>query len=177
MDTVRTILGVVVMSSLLACASTNTSRAAAVPCAEPAVALVPRWVEPAEESVGVAQGPASRTVITAADDAARFQTVRIQAPPERDPVDVLLGARRGARRIQALELRDAPVADTLRMFADMGGFNVVFADEVGDRRVTLRLRGVSLASAFRTVLSAAHLGANVVGGEIVEVRPSRAQGS
>lgn len=112
---------------------------------------------------------ASRTVLT---EGPREVQV-IPAAPERDPADELLRARTGGRRIGQLALRDAPVSETLRMFAELGRFNVVFASDAADRRVTLTLRDVSVASAFRSVLSVAELGADVVGGEVLEVHARR----
>ena len=66
-----------------------------------------------------------------------------------------------------MSLREAPVAGTLRMFAELGGFNVVFSDDVPGRTVTLTLRDVTILVAFRTVLAAAHLGADAPEGAIV----------
>lgn len=136
-------------------------------CAEPTVASLPRWIEPAsapEESTAPA---ASRTLFAGSW---QRDTVRIPAEVPRDPLAEAMGAR-GRRRITAMNLREAPVADTLRMFAEMGGFNVVFSDDMPARTVTLSLRGVTLLGAFRTVLATAHLGADAVDGGIVSVHP------
>ncbi len=100
-----------------------------------------------------------------ADPAKRV--VRIDAPTRPDPVRRLL-VRRGGR-IRNLSLHRAPVDDTLRMFADMGRFNVVIPAEVGARRVTLDLRDVSLAGAFQAVLASARLEATVIADDIVQV--------
>lgn len=103
---------------------------------------------------------------------ARWQTRTLGGPTESNPVDELLRGHHGERSVGEMHLRDAPVTDTLRMFAEMGGFNLVFSDNVGDRRVTLDLRDVPMAAAFRTVLSAAHLGAEASGADILEVGPA-----
>lgn len=124
--------------------------------------LMPRWAEPAGEVAAARVLPAG----------APSQTVRIVEAPLADPLDEVLGAR-GRRRLRDLSLRDAPVGDTLRLFATMGGFNVVCGDELAGRRVTVQLRDVSLRAAFRTVLAAAGAGATVVGGEVVHVTARR----
>lgn len=151
-----------------ACASTEAPRAA--PSLPPPIAVIPRWAEPAAPRTSGDDTLSARTVLTHPIQ----ETVHIVPPPERDAVDVLLASRRGHRRLRSLALRDAPVTEALRMFAELGGFNLVMADGVGDRRVTLSLRDVSLAAAFRAVLSAAHLEGEVLGGEVLEVRHARA---
>ncbi len=160
-------------AALLVCSVVTTACASsgALPPASTAapVAVIPRWAEPASSLTAPAGGVASRAVLS---PVAARETVHIAAPAERDPVDALVASRHGRRRLRSFTLRDAPVGETLRMFAELGDFNVVVTDEVGDRRVTLTLRDVSLLAAFRAVLSAAHLGAEVVGGEVVEVRPA-----
>jgi len=129
-------------------------------------ALMPRWAEPAGE---VATASASTR---ARPQAPPSQTVRIVEAPPVDPLDEMLGAR-GRRRLRDLSLRDASVGDALRLFATMGGFNVVCGDELAGRRVTVQLRDVSLRAAFRTVLAAAGAGVTVVGGEVVHVSANR----
>lgn len=155
----RTSLPALSLCTLLgACASAQQPSAVApVACAN----TVPAWAESSASLLS------SRTLAPLEE---RQQTRVIQAPAERDPMAELLRARGGQRRISNLALRDAPVNDTLRMFAEIGRFNVVFADGSSDRRVSLTLRDVSVATAFRSVLSVAHLDAEVVGGEVVEVR-------
>lgn len=155
--------------ALVACAllSTACASSGALPVTESApIALVPRWAEPAATLAAPRAAPESAVL---AGIASR-ETVVIAAERERDPVDALITARRGSQRLRSFTVRDAPVGETLRMFAELGRFNVVLTDEVSYRRVTLSLRDVSLMAAFRAVLSAAHLGAAVVGGEVVEVR-------
>jgi hypothetical protein len=61
------------------------------------------------------------------------------------------------------------------MLAEMGRFNVVLPGEIGARKVSLELRDVSLAGAFRAVLSSARLEARVVTDDILEVRPEGAR--
>lgn len=157
---------------VLACAfalGACASAAPAVATSAAPIALMPRWAEPAA-TLAAPRPPLSG--VTVLDGVAPRRTVVIAPEAERDPVDQLMRARRGNRRLRDFALRDAPVGETLRMFAELGGFNVVVTDEVSARRVTLSLRDVSLATAFRAVLSIAHLGATVIGGEVVEVRPA-----
>lgn len=96
------------------------------------------------------------------------ETVSIRPPPKRDPVDVVLS--RSRRRIGNLSLHQAPVDETLKMFASMGRFNVVMAGEIGSRKVSLELQNVTLAGAFRAVLASARLEARVLNDDILEVR-------
>jgi len=100
----------------------------------------------------------------------RWETVRIEPVSSVDPVDRMLTRRGGRARIQSITLRQAPVDDTLQMFASLGRFNVVVPEQVHGRKVTLQLRNVSVAGAFRAVLRAAGLEAHVVAEDIVEVR-------
>lgn len=147
-----------------------TACAASTPLPEPIaspIALMPRWAE----RIDVAEPtPAARTMAAAPLD----RVVRITPPAERDPVDRLVDARSGRRRLRSISLREAPVGETLRMFAELGRFNMVLGDDVGDRRVTLTLRDVSLVAALRAVLAAARLDATVVGAEVVQVHAPRA---
>lgn len=147
--------------------STACASSGALPVTESApIAVMPRWAESAS-SLAASRAAPDSTVL--AGLAAR-ETVVIAAEAERDPVDALIASRRGQQRLRSFTLRDAPVGETLRMFAELGRFNVVLTDEISDRRVTLSLRDVSLTAAFHAVLSVAHLGASIVGGEVVEVR-------
>lgn len=157
-----------VMSVLsLGCAATQPPTT----CVDPsAVASVPRWMAPPPE-VAAAAPVGSRTLFV--EGGARG-TLRIPAEAARDPLAEAMGAR-GRRRIRSMSLREAPVTDTLRMFADLGGFNVVFSDDAPGRTVTLTLRDVTVLGAFRTVLSAAHLGADAPDGGIVSVHPRGAE--
>lgn len=157
----RTVLALGVMLPL-GCATQSSAR-----CDTASTAVIPRWAEPVAPTDSPTDAVASRTVLR--DEPDRWASVRITEPAEVDPVDRLLAQHRGRRRLTQLALRDAPVTDTLRMFAELGGFNVVFSDEVPNRRVSVQLRDVTLASAFRTVLASAHLGAVVEGDNIVQV--------
>lgn len=154
-----------VMSVLsLGCATTQSPAV----CADPsAVASLPRWMAPAPEVAIAATATTSRTLFV---EGGGRGTIRIAPEAVRDPLAEAMGAR-GRRRIHSMSLREAPVADTLRMFAELGGFNVVFSDELPGRTVTLTLRDVSILGAFRTVLAAAHLGADAPDGGIVSVHP------
>lgn len=148
--------------ALLGCASGPRS----VASLDAPTAQIPRWAVAAGEVAAVS---ASSGVLPATPPS---QTVRIVEAARVDPLDEVLGAR-GRRRLRDLSLRDASVGDTLRLFATMGGFNVVCGDELAGRRVTVQLRDVSLRAAFRTVLAAAGAGATVVGGEVVHVTADR----
>lgn len=152
---------VVALVGVLGCASGPRS----VASLDAPTAQIPRWANAA----GEAAAATGTRVLPAAPTA---QTVRIVEAARVDPLDEVLGAR-GRRRLRDLSLRDAPVGDTLRLFATMGGFNVVCGDELAGRRVTVQLRDVSLRAAFRTVLAAAGAGATVVGGEVVHVTANR----
>jgi len=132
-----------------------------------ATLAMPRWAEPA-----AACTPTRIAASTTLPEARVSETVHIVAPTPRDPVDVLVTARRGRQRLRNFALHEAPVGETLRMFAEVGQFNVIVPAEYAGRRVSLTLRDVSLLAAFRAVLSAAQLQAAVVGGEVVEVRPT-----
>lgn len=132
------------------------------PCKRPSASSnlpLPRWSQPDE----------TRPASTALRGPPR-ETVSIAQPPRRDPVDAVLA--RSRRRIGNLSLHQAPVDETLKMFASMGRFNVVMPGEVGGRKVSLELRNVSLAGAFRAVLASASLEARVVADDILEVRPA-----
>lgn len=157
------------MMTLLAALSLLSASCATTPppatCIEPSsVAALPRWMAPPAEETALAPVGA-RTLFV---EGAPRGTIRIPAESVRDPLAEAMGAR-GRRRIRSMSLREAPVADTLRMFAELGGFNVVFSDDVPGRTVTLTLRNVSILGAFRTVLAAAHLGADAPDGGIVSV--------
>ncbi len=158
------------LSCLVAACVLSTACATTRPvasCAEPSIAALPRWIEPAADPATATEAAPTRTLFA---DSWQRGTVRIPPEVERDPLAEAMGAR-GRRRIHAMNLREAPVADTLRLFAEMGGFNVVFSDDVPARTVTLSLREVTVLGAFRTVLAAAHLGTDTVEGTIVSVRP------
>lgn len=151
--------------SLLALGCATTAPPAS--CIEASsVVTLPRWMAPPAEVAAVTPFGA-RTLLV---EMSPGGTIRIPAEAVRDPLAEAMGAR-GRRRIRSMSLREAPVTDTLRMFAELGGFNVVFSDDVPGRTVTLSLRDVSILGAFRTVLSAAHLGADAPDGGIVSVHP------
>ena len=131
------------------------------PCKRPhgeSFAPLPTWSQPQS------QRPVSTALLGPPRD-----TVSIQPPPQHDPVEAVLA--RSSRRIGNLSLHQAPVDETLKMFASMGRFNVVMPGEVGGRKVSLKLRNVSLAGAFRAVLASARLEARVLADNILEVRP------
>lgn len=69
----------------------------------------------------------------------------------------------------SLELVNADLHSVLRLFAEVGHFNLVTADDVSGK-VTLRLRNVPWTEAFRAVLASKGLGAER-GDGIVRVAP------
>ncbi|MDX2012994.1 MAG: secretin and TonB N-terminal domain-containing protein [Myxococcaceae bacterium] len=69
----------------------------------------------------------------------------------------------------SLELVNADVQTVLRLFADVGRFNLVTSEEVSGK-VTLHLRAVPWDEAFRVVLASKGLGVERIG-EIVRVAP------
>lgn len=72
------------------------------------------------------------------------------------------------RRI-SLELHDADLHSVLRLFAEVGRFNLVTSEEVSGK-VTLRLRNVPWDEAFRAVVASKGLGVEQTG-SIVRVAP------
>lgn len=151
---------------LLAGCATTSTRATAT---DAPMAQLPRWVD------GPATDDAAAVTRTLPPVERRFETVALRETPPRDPVDVVLSRSAGRQRLRSFALREAPVADTLQMFARMGGFNLVVGDDVPARTVTLSLRDVTLAGAFRAVLAATHLGAVALDEGVLHVRPSVAQ--
>jgi hypothetical protein len=144
-------------------------------CESAADYRMPAWAEPARET----RDASPRGVTVARDeeptpDVPLARTVRLIPDAQRDPVDAVLTGRGGRRRLGALNLRRAPVDETLRMFATVGRFNLVFTDDVAGRQVTLDLRDVSVDQAFRAVLAAAHLDVDVVAGNVLAVRAAHA---
>ncbi len=88
------------------------------------------------------------------------------------PVDRLLRTHHGEQVIEHMDLHGAPVMDALQSLARTGNFSLVFSEDVGDRMVDLDLREVTLAQAFRAVLLAAHLGAEVSEAGVVQITPA-----
>lgn len=72
------------------------------------------------------------------------------------------------RRI-SLELHNAELHSVLRLFAEVGRFNLVTSEDVSGK-VTLRLRNVPWDEAFRVVVASKGLGVEQVG-SIVRVAP------
>ncbi|MDP3235046.1 MAG: secretin N-terminal domain-containing protein [Myxococcales bacterium] len=87
-------------------------------------------------------------------------------------VVVLFGAASSAaeppKRV-SLELSNADVHSVLRLFAEVGRFNLVTSDEVSGK-VSLRLRNVPWDEAFRAVVASKGLGVERLG-SIVRVAP------
>ena len=69
----------------------------------------------------------------------------------------------------SLELSNADVHSVLRLFAEVGRFNLVTSDEVSGK-VSLRLRNVPWDEAFRAVVASKGLGVERMG-NIVRVAP------
>jgi type II secretory pathway component HofQ len=69
----------------------------------------------------------------------------------------------------SIELANADVHTVLRMFADIGQFNLVTSEEVTGK-VTIKLRAVPWDEAFRVVLASKGLGMEKVGA-IIRVAP------
>jgi len=83
---------------------------------------------------------------------------------------VLLGsiAAAGPKKV-SLELSNADVQSVLRLFAQVGRFNLITSDEVSGK-VSLSLRNVPWDQAFQVVLASKGLGAEQLG-SIVRVAP------
>lgn len=64
--------------------------------------------------------------------------------------------KNGNKRL-SVSLRDSNVKQTLRMFADKAGLNIIFHDSVEDKTITLDLVGVTLNDAIRMVMQATDL--------------------
>ncbi|MBL8921659.1 MAG: secretin and TonB N-terminal domain-containing protein [Myxococcaceae bacterium] len=75
----------------------------------------------------------------------------------------------GAPRRISLELHNAELHSVLRLFAEVGRFNLVTSEEVSGK-VTLKLRNVPWDEAFRVVVASKGLGVERVG-SIVRVAP------
>lgn len=69
----------------------------------------------------------------------------------------------------SLELSNADVHSVLRLFAEVGGFNLVTSEEVSGK-LSLRLRNVPWDEAFRAVVASKGLGVERMG-SIVRVAP------
>ncbi|MBI5533152.1 MAG: hypothetical protein HY898_10575 [Deltaproteobacteria bacterium] len=127
---------------------------------------LPAWAEaPADSS-----GPASHGL---SKPPRSFETRAIAPAPEGDPLARVMQGR-GSRRVKNMSFHQAPVAEILRMLASTGGFNLVIADGVPDKRLTIDLRNVTLQHAFEAVLASAQLQAEPIGSEIVLVKVATA---
>ncbi len=103
-----------------------------------------------------------------------WETVRIAPEAQRDPIDVMLGAR-GRRRVRTLAFHQAPAREVLRAMAAIGGFSIVIPDGVADRPITVDLRDVTLATALRSLLAAANLEAVGLGDGVLAVHATGAK--
>ena len=82
-----------------------------------------------------------------------------------DPCESLLGGKKD--RID-LDFQDASLPNTLRVFSEMSGFNIVIADEVKGN-INLRLRNVPWNQAFEIILANNQLQIQCIGDNIVNV--------
>jgi len=82
-----------------------------------------------------------------------------------DPCESLLGGKKD--RID-LDFQDASLPNTLRVFSEMSGFNVVIADEVKGN-INLRLHNVPWNQAFEIILVNNRLQIQCIGDNIVNV--------
>jgi len=82
-----------------------------------------------------------------------------------DPCESLLGGKKD--RID-LDFQDASLPNTLRVFSEMSGFNIVIADEVKGN-INLRLHNVPWNQAFEIILANNQLQIQCIGDNIVNV--------
>ncbi len=82
-----------------------------------------------------------------------------------DPCESLLGGKKD--RID-LDFQDASLPNTLRVFSEMSGFNIVIADEVKGN-INLRLHNVPWNQAFEIILANNRLQIQCIGDNIVNV--------
>ena len=82
-----------------------------------------------------------------------------------DPCESLLGGKKD--RID-LDFQDASLPNTLRVFSEMSGFNIVIADEVKGN-INLRLHNVPWNQAFEIILANNQLQIECIGDNIVNV--------
>ena len=82
-----------------------------------------------------------------------------------DPCESLLGGKKD--RID-LDFQDASLPNTLRVFSEMSGFNIIIADEVKGN-INLRLRNVPWNQAFEIILANNQLQIQCIGDNIVNV--------
>lgn len=82
---------------------------------------------------------------------------------------LIAGLAQAAPKKVSLELSNADVQSVLRLFAQIGRFNLITSDEVNGK-VTLTLRNVPWNEAFEVVLATKGLGAERIG-SIVRVAP------
>jgi len=82
-----------------------------------------------------------------------------------DPCESLLGGKKD--RID-LDFQDASLPNTLRVFSEMSGFNIIIADEVKGN-INLRLHNVPWNQAFEIILANNQLQIQCIGDNIVNV--------
>jgi len=82
-----------------------------------------------------------------------------------DPCESLLGGKKD--RID-LDFQDASLPNTLRVFSEMSGFNIVIADEVKGN-INLRLHNVPWNQAFEIILANNQIQIQCIGDNIVNV--------
>jgi len=98
---------------------------------------------------------------TSSEKVALGQKVTVPA----DPCESLLGGKKD--RID-LDFQDASLPNTLRVFSEMSGFNIIIADEVKGN-INLRLHNVPWNQAFEIILANNRLQIQCIGDNIVNV--------
>ena len=82
--------------------------------------------------------------------------VKVASKPQSVQIIGNSNIKNGNKRL-SVSLRDSDIKQTVRMFADKAGLNVIFHESVGDKTITLDLVGVTLNDAIRMVMQASDL--------------------
>ncbi|TFH31737.1 MAG: type IV pilus secretin PilQ [Myxococcales bacterium] len=113
--------------------------------------------------------PHSRTIAREKDYAAEVDGPEVAGFLSKLPAQTGKDARRYSGRRIDLDFKDAAIHNILRLLSEVGGVNVVTADNVGGT-VTIRMRDVPWAQALDVVLQAKSLGM-VRQGNLLRVAP------
>ena len=113
--------------------------------------------------------PQSRTIAREKDYAAEVDGPEVAGFLSKLPAQTGKDARRYSGRRIDLDFKDADIHNILRLLSEVGGVNVVTADNVGGT-VTIRMRDVSWDQALDVVLQAKSLGM-VRQGNLLRVAP------
>ncbi|UCF48698.1 MAG: type IV pilus secretin PilQ [Myxococcales bacterium] len=113
--------------------------------------------------------PHSRTIAREKDYAAEVDGPEVAGFLSKLPMQVGKPARRYSGRRIDLDFKDADIHNILRLLSEVGGVNVVTADNVGGT-VTIRMRDVPWDQALDVVLQAKSLGM-VRQGNLIRVAP------